>query len=248
MNTHQESSHSNINTMPPEEIVTQYNSLVARIGHHLMWRLPPGIALDDLMQAGMIGLIEASKNYNPNKGASFETYAGIRIRGHMLDEVRRGDWAPRSVYRKARLLAESVKVVEKRTGKDASDKEVADEMGVSQKEYYKVLQDSNCAKLFHFEELGVSDDVFEQGLSSQIPNPVQGLEQDKLRVQLSDSINNLPEREKLVLSLYYDDELNLKEIGEVLGVTESRVSQIHSKAMGHLQDELESWRDYTQSG
>lgn len=225
------------------ELVRQYAPLVKRIAHHLMARLPAHLLLDDLLQAGMIGLLEAFSKYDPSKGASFETYAGIRIRGAIIDEVRRGDWTPRSVHRNSRRISEAVSVVEARTGQDASDAEVAEELGVSLDEYYALLQDSVETKLFSLDEITEDrDEGPGEQLSSDTPEPAAQLETEGFRSALAMAIDGLPEREKLVLSLYYAEELNLKEIGEILGVTESRVSQIHSQAAIRLRSRLKEWQ------
>ncbi len=230
------------NNQSLEQLVHQHAELVKRIAHHLMGRMPAGVCVEDLVQAGMIGLIDAAQKFDHTKGASFETYAGIRIRGAMIDEVRRGEWAPRSVHRNARAIQEAVRIVENRTGRDASDKEVAAELGVSLDEYYAMAKDCLATKLFSVDELLAPDEQIEQSEASLADaNPFQEIQRDSLREHLIKAIASLPEREQLVLSLYYDDELNLKEIGEVLGVSESRVSQIHSQAAHRLRARLAAW-------
>lgn len=209
-----------------------------RIAHHLISRLPSSVQPDDLIQSGMIGLLEAAGKYDPGKGASFETYAGIRIRGAMLDEIRKGDWVPRSVHRNVRGVTAAMKTLEARLGRNATDREVAVEMGISLKEYCAILQDSVGSKLFSFEEIPVTGG---QGVESNTPSPLEQIQQRDFRRSLANAIATLPEREQLVLSLYYDDELNLKEIGEVLGVSESRVSQIHTQSALRLRSKLDDW-------
>ncbi|MES2662453.1 MAG: RNA polymerase sigma factor FliA [Pseudomonadota bacterium] len=220
-----------LSTKEIERIINQYASLVKRIGHHLLARLPANIQLDDLIQAGMLGLIEAAKKFDENKGASFETYAGIRIRGAMLDEVRRGDWTPRSVHRHTRDVYQAIRRVEQRLGRDARESEIAIELGIPLEEYHQKLGDSMSARLFSLQEIFIDGN---EDSSDRLPidsdGPAEQFEKFSLFDRLVESINKLPEREKLVLSLYYDEEMNLKEIGKVLGVTESRVSQIHSQA------------------
>ena len=139
-----------------EDLVTKHASLVKRIAYHLMSRLPPSVQADDLIQAGMIGLLEASRNYDATQGASFETYAGIRIRGSMLDEIRRTDWTPRSVHRKARQVAEAVRSIENEHGRDARDVEVAEKLGIDLREYHKILQDATGCRVFSIEDAGVN--------------------------------------------------------------------------------------------
>jgi len=225
------------------ELVTQHAPLVKRIAHHLLMRMPSSVQLDDLIQSGMIGLLEAARKYDMSKGASFETYAGIRIRGAMLDEIRRGDWAPRSVHRKSREVAAAVKSVEMRTGSDAKDTEVAEELGIDLETYYSILQDASGSRLFSFDDLTEGgDDSALEAASGEISGPADEIQDEDFRAHLAKAIEGLPEREKLVLALYYDEELNLKEIGEVLGVSESRISQIHSQAALRLRARLQEWR------
>lgn len=223
------------------QLVERHAPLVKRIAHHLLARLPSSVQVDDLIQAGLIGLLEASRNYDASKGASFETYAGIRIRGSMIDEVRRGDWVPRSVHRNSRRIQEVLVRLVKQLGRDASDQEVAYELGVSLAEYHAMAQDSLCSRIFSFEELASEDERLENNLPSDAPSPAQRVQSETLRHALAAAIGTLPERERLVLSLYYTDELNLKEIGEVLGVSESRVSQIHSQAALRLRAKMKGW-------
>ena len=223
------------------EVVDRYAPLVKRIAHHLLLRMPASVQIDDLIQSGMIGLLEAAKKYDVSKGASFETYAGIRIRGSMLDEVRKGDWAPRSVHRKSRKVAEAIKAIEARTGQDAKDKEIAEEMDIDLNAYYAILQDASGSRLFSFDDIMEGDDSAIELAAGELPGPCDGLQRDSFKSHLSRAIDSLPEREKLVLALYYDEELNLKEIGEVIGVSESRVSQIHSQAAMRLRARLADW-------
>lgn len=225
------------------ELLEQYTPLVRRIAQHLLLRLPSSVVLDDLIQAGMLGLLEASKRFDPSKGASFETYAGIRIRGSIIDEVRRGDWTPRSVHRNGRRVTEAIRAVEFRTGCDATDAEVAAELQMTVSEYHVLLQDSLDSRLFSIDELSHDDDgSVGMQFEGDDPGPDQRVQNDAFRQALADAISALPEREKLVMALYYDEELNLKEIGSILGVSESRVSQIHSQAAMRLKGRLRDWQ------
>lgn len=225
-----------------EQLINRYAPLVKRIAYHLLARLPASVQVEDLMQAGMIGLLEASRKYDAGKGASFETYAGIRIRGAMLDEVRKGDWAPRSVHRNTRMVTDAIRAVEARTGSDAKDSEVAAELKLSLDEYYGILGDTMGSRLFSFDDLMEGGEHGLEESGSHELEPGRGLEDQRFRKALADAIANLPERERLVLSLYYDEELNLKEIGEVLGVSESRVCQLHSQCAARLRARLAEWR------
>ncbi|MDH5300349.1 MAG: RNA polymerase sigma factor FliA [Gammaproteobacteria bacterium] len=235
------SPYTNIPDSDENSLIAKYSPLVKRIAYHLMARLPSSVVVDDLIQAGMVGLLEASKNYRSELGASFETYAGIRIRGSMLDELRRNDWAPKSVHRKTRELAEVVRQIEARTGRDARDSEVAQEMGISLDDYYKILQDSSSARMFAFEELGVDEEALENSIAARINGPLDDMQDERFRARLIEAIASLPEREKMVVTLYYDSELNLREIGSVVGVSESRISQLLSQAMIRLRARLKDW-------
>lgn len=225
-----------------DQLVVQYASLVKRIAYHIMSRLPPSVQVDDLIQAGMIGLLEAARNYDAGQGASFETYAGIRIRGAMLDEIRKGDWAPRSVHRKARQVAEAVREIENATGRDARDHEVAKALNMTLDEYHKTLQDASGCRLLSFEEMGINEDAICSRLGRTDGSPFEGVQREDFKRNLAEAISGLPDRERLVLTLYYDEDLNLREIGAVIGVSESRVSQIHSQALLRLQARLGHWR------
>lgn len=241
------SAYANVETMGDakdenlDKVVDRYAPLVKRIAHHLLLRMPASVQIDDLIQSGMIGLLEAAKKYDVSKGASFETYAGIRIRGSMLDEVRKGDWAPRSVHRKSRKVAEAIKAIEAHTGKDANDRQVARELNIDLNAYYAILQDASGSRLFSFDDIMEGDDSAIELAAGELPGPCDGLQRDTFKQHLARAIDGLPEREKLVLLLYYDEELNLKEIGEVIGVSESRVSQIHSQAALRLRSRLSEW-------
>lgn len=223
------------------QLVERHAPLVNRIARHLIARLPSNVQVDDLIQAGLIALLEAARGYDAGKGASFETFAGIRIRGAMIDEVRRGDWAPRSVHRNARRVQEAMNRLGKHLGRDPVDQEVAAELGVSLDEYHAIAQDSLCSKLFSFEELGADDEDPGSRIAGSEPSPESRVQRESLRQHLATAISQLPERERLVMALYYDEELNLKEIGLILGVSESRVSQIHSQAALRLRAKLADW-------
>ena len=233
---------SDVAASPPKQsaahhndMVEQHAPLVKRIACHLINRLPASVQLEDLVQAGMIGLLEASRNYDANQGASFETYAGIRIRGSMLDEIRKNDWAPRSVHRKARMVAEAVREIENEQGRDARDTEIAETLDMPLEDYYKILQDNSYHKVMSFEDMGTGDDSMLENMSDGGPGILDGLQREDMQRIVTEAIASLPERERLVMALYYDDELNLREIGAVMGVSESRVSQIHSQAVIRLQ-------------
>jgi RNA polymerase sigma factor for flagellar operon FliA len=230
-----------------DELVLQYAPLVKRIAYHLMGRLPDAVQVDDLIQSGMIGLLEALKHYDVAQGASFETYAGIRIRGAMLDELRRADWTPRSVHKKSRMVAEAIREVENVVGRDARDSEVASHMGIGLEEYRQILQDTVSCKTFSVEELIQGEDSIIDDVHDYY-QPEEQLIQQRFHSALSKAIAELPERERLVVSLYYEEELNLREIGQVLDVSESRVSQICSQAMLRLRARLADWLEGNDNG
>lgn len=221
-------------------IVELYAPLVKRIAHHMLARLPASVQLDDLLQAGMIGLLEASTKFDGGKGAKFETFAGIRIRGAMLDEIRKGDWVPRSVHRNQRRVAQVIDELEQELGRDARDSEIAERLDMSLDEYHHILNDVSVGKIIGIEDLGVSQDVLVPD-GEQTDDIYDDLAGSQFQQALADAIRQLPERDALVLSLYYDEALNLKEIGAILDVSESRVCQIHSQAMLRLKGKLKHW-------
>jgi RNA polymerase sigma factor for flagellar operon FliA len=223
-------------------LVERHASLVKRIAHHLIARLPASVLVDDLIQAGMIGLLEASRNFDGSKGASFETFAGIRIRGSMLDEIRKGDWTPRSVHKNGRAITEAINQVERETGRDARDSDIAEKLQVNIESYHHMLNEVNAGKIIGMEDLGVTEDVITTEQTKGSDTPFEDFLQGSFQKALAHAITTLPEREAIVLSLYYDEELNLREIGEVLDVSESRVSQIHSQAMLKLKSRMQYWR------
>jgi len=216
-----------------DALVVRHAELVKRIAYHLAGRLPPSVEVDDLIQAGMIGLLEAASNYSSDRGASFETYAGIRIRGAMIDALRKLDWAPRSVHRKAREAAKVMRQIEDREGRDARDGEIATAMGVPLEEYNRILQDASVCHLASLDEA--------TAIADRSADPERDTGHGALRAAVAEAIAALPEREALVMSLYYDEELNLKEIGAVLGVSESRACQLHGQALVRLRARLRDW-------
>lgn len=224
-------------------LVDRHVPLVKRIAYHLLGRMPAGVQVEDLIQAGVIGLLEAAHHYDATQGASFETYAGIRIRGAMLDEVRRSDWTPRSVHRNARRVSEAVRAVEQRTGREAQPQDVAEELGVELDEYQRMVSDAVSCRVLSFEDVFQPDSEGEDLLPGNEPSPLETLQVDDFRSALAHEVAALPERERLVMSLYYDDELNLREIGEVLGVSESRVCQLHGQALTRLRARMTDWTD-----
>jgi RNA polymerase sigma factor for flagellar operon FliA len=225
-------------------VVREHAELVKRIAYHLAGRLPPQVEVDDLIQAGMIGLIEAAQNYVAGRGASFETYAGFRVRGAMLDALRKLDWAPRSVHRKARAAAAALREVENGSGGDASESDVAAHMGVSLDEYQRILRDALGCQMLRLNDAEEGEESTLDRIRDDAPDPLAATLDDSLRQAIIDAIERLPEREKLILSLYYEQELNLKEIGAVMKVTESRVCQLHGQALVRLRARLTEWQQH----
>ncbi len=234
---------SDVSKLSQDQLVHEHASLVKRIAYHLISRLPACVQVEDLIQSGMIGLLEAAKNYDASQGASFETYAGIRIRGSMLDEIRKGDWTPRSLHRKVREITSAMRAIESEQGRDARDTEVAERLGMELDDYHQVLQDASSHQIVSFENILSKDADIAEGSGSAIVGPYESLEAQNLKEVLAKVIAGLPERERLVMSLYYDEELNLRETGEVLGVSESRVCQIHSQAMIRIKAEVQRLMD-----
>jgi RNA polymerase sigma factor for flagellar operon FliA len=226
---------------PVDELVLKHGELVKRIAYHVVSRLPAHIEVDDLIQAGMIGLLNAAQNFTPTKGANFETYAGIRIRGAMLDEARRSNWTPRSTFRNAKQVSQAIRAIENRTGRDAKAQEIADALGVGLDEYHRMVESAASSRILSYEQL--AGDPERASLLPDAPEdgPEAMLEEDQFREAVAQAIASLPERERLVLSLYYDQELNLREIGQVLEVSESRVCQIHGQAVLRIRSRLERW-------
>ncbi len=221
-------------------LLHEHAELVKRIAYHVAARLPASVDVDDLVQAGMVGLIEAARHYNGERGASFETYAGIRIRGAMMDELRRGDWAPRSVHRRHREIAGAMKTIEQREGREAREEEIISALNLTPEAYRLAVQDAvQCQVLSLDEPPEGSDDPFEA--PDPHSSPLESIERDEFQGRLSQAIAGLPERERLVLSLYYDEELNLREIGAVLDVSESRVCQIHGQALLRVRAQMQEW-------
>ena len=224
------------------ELIVACTPLIKYIAARLASRLPPHISVDDLESSGVIGLIDAIEKFDPAKNVQFKTYAEFRIRGAMLDELRSLDWIPRSVRRKITEIEDAYDRLERTLGRPAGDEEVAAELGVSIKEFHRLLSETRTFTfmdadiLSHCRVRPHQDGV--DGESMEPGDPVRALNLAELREHLAHAIASLPEKERLVVSMYHVDELSMKEIGEVLGYTESRISQLHSKAMLRLRARL----------
>ena len=219
-----------------DQQVAHYVPLVKRIAFLLMAKLPASVDVDDLIQNGMIGLLDAIDRYETGLGAQFETYAVQRIRGAMLDGLRENDWMPRSVRRDMRLVEAAIRKLEHEIGRQPSEGELSVALGMSLKDYQDLLLDARGHQLVYIEDMtdGSGDDYLERHVASVSPDPLTLLEEAGTRAVLVTAIEGLPEREKLMMALYYEQDLNLREIGEVLGVTESRVCQLHTQAVARL--------------
>lgn len=235
--------------MPPTEdqLVSQYAPLVRRLALQLVSRLPSSVELDDLLQAGLMGLLDAVRRYQQMPDAQFETYAVTRIRGAMLDELRSQDWLPRSVRSKARSIEKAVHKLEQELLRPATESEVASELDMSLEDYHEMLEDAHGVQVVHYEDLARhQNDTGHAGENvedpdethSQWSNPLQALMSQGLRAALVDAIAQLPEREQLLLSLQFEQDLNQKEIAAVLGVTEGRVSQLRTQAVTRIRAAL----------
>jgi len=224
-----------------EQCLKEFAPLVKRIAHFMMLKLPHSVQVDDIIQAGMIGLLDAAGRYDELRGAQFETYASQRIRGAMLDELRGADWLPRSMRSDMRKIEGAINRAQQRLGRSPAESDIASELGISLPEYQQLLQESRGAQLMYYEDFHNSEDedFFERFETDGKANPLEVLKDERFRVALIDAIGKLPERERLLMAMHYEQDMNLREIGEVLGVSESRVCQLHSQAVARLRSMLE---------
>jgi RNA polymerase sigma factor for flagellar operon FliA len=227
-------------TLNKDQLVTQFAPLVKRIAYHLMAKLPASVEVEDLIQNGMMGLLDAIGRFEEGLGAQFETYAVQRIRGAMLDGLRDNDWLPRSLRRDMRRIESAIHVLEQRHGRQPSESELADALGMPLAEYQKMLHEARGHQLVYFEDFTESDDddFFEHNCGRSEVDPLEILTQKGMRESLVKAIEELPERERMVMGLYYDEELNLREIGDVMGVSESRICQLHTQAVARLRSRI----------
>ena len=227
-------------TLDKEQLVVQYAPLVKRIAYHLMAKLPASVQVEDIIQNGMMGLLDAINRYEEGLGAQFETYAVQRIRGSMLDGLRENDWLPRSLRRDMRRIEAAVNQLEQNYGRQPTEGELAKSLDMALADYQKMLQDARGYQLIHLEDFGGDDDddYLDRHLPSSESDPLATLLDKNMRDVLIRAIEDLPDREKTVMGLYYEEELNLREIGEILGVSESRICQLHSQAVARLRARL----------
>jgi RNA polymerase sigma factor for flagellar operon FliA len=223
-------------------LLTEHMPLVKRLAHQMKAKLPPSVEVDDLVQAGMIGLLDAINRYEENHGAQFETYAVLRIRGAMLDELRNSDWMPRSTRQNMRKVEQAMNALQQQLGRPPSESEIAKSLKLSLADYQDMLGDSGGHQLLYYEDFHDSDgDGGESFLDRYViddDDPLRALLETDFRQAVIDAIDALPPREKMLMGLYYEEELNLKEIGAVMGVSESRVSQLHTQAVARLRSYL----------
>ncbi len=223
------------------ELLVKHTPLVKKLAHMMMARLPPSVEVDDLIQAGMIGLLDAANRYEEVHGAQFETYAMQRIRGAMLDELRSNDWMPRGMRQNMRKIEDAIHVLQQNLGRPPSESEVAKQLNLSIQAYQEMLSDGAGHQLIYYEDFfdpESSEHFLDRHTTEMAEDPLQMLMESGFRQAVIDAIEALPEREKLLMGLYYEQELNLKEIGAIMGVTESRVSQLHSQAIARMRVKL----------
>ncbi|GAB2883229.1 RNA polymerase sigma factor FliA [Uliginosibacterium flavum] len=234
-------------TLDKDQLITRYAPLVKRIAYHLMAKLPASVQVDDIIQNGMLGLLDAITRYEEGLGAQFETYAVQRIRGAMLDGLRENDWLPRSLRREMRRIEGAVHTLEQQHGRQPTERELAKVLDMELGDYQKMLQEARGYQLVYFEDFGDDDDddFLERHMIGEAKDPLSLLEDQHMRNTLIQSIEDLPEREKMVMGLYYEEDMNLREIGEVLGVSESRVCQLHSQAIARLRSRISGGREAT---
>jgi RNA polymerase sigma factor for flagellar operon FliA len=227
-----------------EAYVRTYTPLVRRLAHQMIARLPANVELDDMIQAGMMGLMDAATKFEVSHGTQFEVYASQRIRGAMLDELRANDWLPRSARRTQREIENAIHRLEGRLKRAPLELEIAAELGLSVADYQELLYGARGSQLIYLDDLGTSiddEDYLERHFVIDGQEPIDILGDRRFRQALVDAIDELPEREKLLMSLYHEQDMNLREIGAVMGVTESRVCQLHSQAVARLRSKLKHW-------
>jgi RNA polymerase sigma factor FliA len=232
-----ETSHNDV-------MLKQYSPLVRRLAHQMIAKLPANVEVDDLIQVGMMGLNDALSRFDAAQGVMFETFATQRIRGAMLDELRGNDWMSRGNRRQQRSIESAVRKLEQQFGRAPQESEIAKEMGVSLTEYQEMLGKVRGTQLVYLEDMSGddgSDDYLDRHVADSDANPMLLLQDQRMREALVEAIKHLPEREQYVMSMYYEHDMNLKEIAAVLGVTESRVCQLHSQSIARLRVKLREW-------
>jgi RNA polymerase sigma factor for flagellar operon FliA len=225
-------------------LLKQFSPLVRRLAHQMIAKLPANVEIDDLIQVGMIGLNDALARFDPSQGVQFETFATQRIRGAMLDELRGSDWMSRGDRRHQRMIETAVHKLEQKLGRAPSETEIAAEMGMKLTDYQELLGKVRGTQLVYLEDMSGDDgdeDFLDRHMVDADANPLGRLSDRKMREALVAAIENLPQREQYVMSMYYEHDMNLKEIAAVLGVTESRVCQLHSQSIARLRTRMRDW-------
>jgi len=241
-----------------DQVILEHLPQIRYIAQRMAMRLPPEVQLEDLISSGVVGLLDAYERFDPSKGVSFKTYASVRIRGAILDNLRGLDWAPRDLRSRSREVEQAYSRLEQQLGRPASDFEVAAELNMDLASFHSLLDQLNGLTIGHFkagesEEEGIEADSLPIWYSPTTPadSPFEALGKSEMRDVLAHAIEQLPEREQLILSLYYKEELTMKEIGQILGVNESRVSQLHTRAVLRIRSKLQvilRKRDYRSAG
>jgi RNA polymerase sigma factor FliA len=228
-------------------VILEHLPQIRYIAQRMATRLPPEVQLEDLISSGVIGLLDAYEKFDPSKGVSFKTYASVRIRGAILDNLRGLDWAPRDLRSRGREVEQTYAKLEQRLGRPANDEEMAVELGIGLASFHALLDQLNGLTIGHFrrgedEQDGIEADSLPLWYSpiSPVDSPFEAVGKLEMRARLTRVIEQLPDREQLILSLYYRDELTMKEIGQILGVNESRVSQLHTRAILRLRAKLQA--------
>jgi RNA polymerase sigma factor FliA len=234
-------------TLDKNMAIKQHTQMVRRVASQMIARLPSNVEMDDLIQVGMIGLMEAMSRFDVQQGIQFETFATQRVKGAMLDELRNTDWVPRSVRKNQRSISKAINALQQQLKRAPSEAEIAAELGIPIAEYQAMLNDTAGGQLMYledFEETLSERDLhpLENDFADMSSDPAETLKNSRFRKALAIAIAELPEREKLVMSMYYEQDLNLKEVGAVLNVSESRVCQLHSQAVARLRAKLKDWR------
>ncbi|WP_295851844.1 RNA polymerase sigma factor FliA [uncultured Xylophilus sp.] len=224
-----------------DAMLRQYVPLVRRLAHHMIAKLPPNVEVDDLIQVGMMGLAEALSRFQASQGVQFETFATQRIRGAMIDELREGDWMSRGSRKSQKDIEHAVRRLEQVLGRSPLESEIAAELGMPLDDYQSLLAKVRGTQLVYLEDMaaGQEDDSFlDRHVGDGDADPMQQLRDQRLRQSLVEAIKGLPEREQYIMSMYYENDMNLKEIAAVLGITESRVCQLHSQSIARLRAKM----------
>lgn len=224
-------------------MIKQYSPLVRRLAHQMIAKLPANVEIDDLIQVGLIGLTDAMTRFDSAQGVQFETFATQRIRGAMLDELRGSDWMSRGNRKQQREIEVAVHKLQQQLGRAPAESEIAKQMGLSLADYQELLGKVRGTQLVYLEDMSGDDgdnDFLDRHVADENENPVALLQDHRMRLALIEAIKTLPEREQFVMGMYYEQDMNLKEIAAVLGVTESRVSQLHSQSIARLRAKMRS--------